>query len=58
MGARRSPGIYSVVKFELTDHARKPAIVFDHTGFPNGQGEHLAQGWYANYWEPLKKYLT
>ena len=50
-------GVYSIVRFELADRAGKTAIVFDHTGFPNGQGEHLAQGWYANYWEPLKKYL-
>jgi activator of HSP90 ATPase len=51
-------GVYSIVRFELADRAGKTAIIFDHTGFPNGQGEHLAQGWYANYWEPLKKYLA
>jgi predicted TIM-barrel fold metal-dependent hydrolase len=32
-------------------------IVFDHTGFPKGQAQHLAEGWKANYWEPLEKYL-
>jgi len=52
-----APGVYSIAKFELVERAGKTAIIFDHTGFPNGQGEHLAQGWYANYWEPLKKYL-
>lgn len=52
-----APGVYSIARFELADRAGKTAILFDHTGFPNGQGEHLAQGWYANYWEPLKKYL-
>jgi activator of HSP90 ATPase len=49
--------VYSIAKFELADRAGKTAIIFDHTGFPKGQGEHLAQGWHANYWEPLKKYL-
>jgi hypothetical protein len=33
-------------------------IVFDHKGFPLGQAEHLAEGWKANYWEPLGKYLA
>jgi len=33
-------------------------IIFDHTGFPQGKGEHLADGWKANYWEPLEKYLS
>src|SRR5438270_499090 len=44
------PGIYSIAKFELTDRGGKTQLVFDHTGFPTGLGEHLAQGWRANYW--------
>jgi hypothetical protein len=32
-------------------------ITFDHTGFPATERDHLASGWYANYWEPMKKYL-
>jgi hypothetical protein len=32
-------------------------IKFDHTGFPKGQAEHLAEGWRGNYWEPLAKVL-
>lgn len=52
------PGVFSIAKFELSDRGAKAALVFDHTGFPNGQGEHLAQGWHTNYWEPLKKYLA
>jgi activator of HSP90 ATPase len=51
-------GVYSVAKFEIADRAGKSVLVFDHTGFPNGLGEHLAQGWRSNYWEPLKKYLA
>jgi hypothetical protein len=30
-------------------------ILFDHGGFPNGEAEHLAAGWQANYWTPLAK---
>src|SRR3954468_14132156 len=51
------PGVYSIARFELADRAGKTALVFDHIGFPAGQGEHLAQGWHANYWEPIEKYL-
>ena len=52
------PGIYSIVKFELTSQGAGTKIIFDHAGFPQGQGQHLADGWKANYWEPLEKYLT
>ena len=51
------PGIYSVVKFELTEQGSGTKIIFDHAGFPQGKGQHLADGWKANYWEPLEKYL-
>jgi len=52
-----TPGLYSIARFELADRAGKTALIFDHTGFPASQGEHLAQGWHANYWEPIKNYL-
>jgi len=51
------PGVYSIVKFELLEHEGGTKIVFDHTGFPGDQGQHLADGWNANYWEPLRKLL-
>ena len=50
-------GVYSIAKFSLRDDAGQTVIVFDHTGFPNGQAEHLADGWRTNYWEPLRKKL-
>lgn len=52
------PGLYSIARFQIKDQGSKTTIVFDHTGFPTGQGQHLASGWHANYWEPLKKYLA
>lgn len=52
-----APGVYSIARFELVDHGGKSTLRFDHTGFPNGLGEHLAQGWRMNYWAPLAKYL-
>ncbi len=51
-------GVYSIVKFELAEQGSGTKIVFDHAGFPKGQGEHLAAGWKGNYWEPLEKFLA
>lgn len=51
-------GVYSIVKFELTEDGPGTRIVFDHTGFPRGDAETLASGWKAHYWDPLRKYLA
>jgi activator of HSP90 ATPase len=53
-----NPGVYSIVSFELKEQGPGTKLVFDHAGFPNGTGQHLAQGWKANYWQPLAKFLT
>jgi len=52
------PGVYSVVHFELKEQGSGTKLIFDHTGFPVGNGEHLAVGWKAHYWEPLEKFLS
>jgi activator of HSP90 ATPase len=49
------PGVYSVARFVLTSEGKGTRVVFDHTGFPKGLGQHLADGWRRNYWEPLTK---
>jgi activator of HSP90 ATPase len=51
-------GIYSIAKFVLVEQGSGTKIVFDHTGFPVGQAEHLLDGWKGHYWEPLEKYLA
>jgi activator of HSP90 ATPase len=51
-------GVYSIVRFDLADRGNQTLIAFDHTGFPRGKAEHLAEGWRLNYWEPLKKYFA
>jgi uncharacterized protein YndB with AHSA1/START domain len=38
------PGVYSIAKFELIEQGAGTKLVFDHTGFPKGQAEHLAEG--------------
>jgi activator of HSP90 ATPase len=51
-------GDYSVVKFVLVTEGAGCTIVFDHRGFPEGQGASLAYGWRVHYWEPLAKLLA
>ena len=51
-------GTYSIARFELAKDGTGTRLVFDHTGFPKGQAEHLAGGWKGNYWEPLAKFLA
>jgi activator of HSP90 ATPase len=50
-------GVYSIAKFELKPHGSGTRLVFDHTGFPEGLHDHLAEGWESNYWMLLKKYF-
>jgi activator of HSP90 ATPase len=50
-------GLYSIVRFELSEQGGQTTLVFDHTGFPEGAASHLAPGWWTHYWEPLQKYL-
>lgn len=52
------PGQYSIARFELVEQGSWTKVVFDHTGFPQGQAQHLAEGWKVNYWEPLEKYFA
>ncbi len=53
-----APGLYSIAKFELLEQGGGTKIVFDHTGFPQGLAQHLADGWKSHYWEPLEKFLA
>jgi len=50
-------GVFSVARFQLNDAGTDAKIVFDHTGFPQGKAESLAEGWKSHYWGPLQKYL-
>jgi activator of HSP90 ATPase len=50
-------GVFSIVRFELVAQGSGTRLLLDHSGYPEGSGAHLASGWQARYWEPLKKYL-
>jgi len=52
------PGVYSVVHFELKAASGGTTLVLDHTGFPEGDFDHLDAGWHMRYWDPLTKYLA
>jgi activator of HSP90 ATPase len=52
------PGTYSIARFALAPQATGTLLTFDHTGFPKGEAEHLAEGWKSNYWQPLEKLLS
>lgn len=51
-------GVYSIAKFDLVAEGSGTKIVFDHTGFPAGEAEHLAAGWRSHYWHALQQFLT
>jgi activator of HSP90 ATPase len=53
-----APGVYSIAKFQLNDAGADTKVVFDHTGFPQGKAESLAEGWKSHYWGALQKYLA
>jgi len=52
------PGIYSIAHFEFNARGSETTLVFDHTGFPAGEYDHLDFGWHSHYWDPLKKFLA
>jgi activator of HSP90 ATPase len=51
-------GEYSIAKFIFSQSGAKTRLVFEHRGFPDGEGPSLAKGWHAHYWVPLRKLLA
>ena len=52
------PGVYSIVHFEFKALGANSTLIFDHTGFPAGDYDHLDSGWHEHYWDPLKKFFA
>jgi activator of HSP90 ATPase len=50
-------GVYSIARFDFKVQGSGTHLVFEHTGFPEGLHDHLAEGWEQNYWTLLKKYF-
>jgi activator of HSP90 ATPase len=51
-------GAFSIARFDLTATGPGTLLMFRHTGFPEGDGKNLANGWTEHYWTPLAKYLA
>jgi activator of HSP90 ATPase len=51
-------GEFSIVKFVLMAEGAGTRLLFDHRGFPQGEGGHLASGWHSHYWDPMTKFLS
>jgi activator of HSP90 ATPase len=51
-------GEFSLVTWRLTAEGAGTRLTMDHTGFPAGAAEHLAEGCKQNYFEPLAKYFA
>lgn len=51
-------GLYSIVRFELTERGGATVLAMDHSGVPESELEHLTSGWTKMYWDPLKAHLA
>jgi len=56
--AHWDPGVYSIARFDLQPQSSATLLVLNHYGFPEGDYDHLFEGWNAHYWAPLKKFLS
>jgi len=52
------PGAFSIAAFSFVKEGTKTKLLFDHRGFPDGEGTSLAQGWHSHYWGPLTTFLS
>ena len=51
-------GVYSIVRFDISQTGEMTTVDLEHTGYPEGGEEHLEGGWHKMYWEPLKAHLS
>ena len=50
-------GIYSIVRFDLESDGDGTRIALEHSGYPDGERDHLSDGWHKMYWDPMKALL-
>lgn len=51
-------GVYSIVRYALTETKAGTTLVLDHTGLPEGAADMIAQGWDMRYWAPMKAFFA
>jgi activator of HSP90 ATPase len=52
-----APGLYSVIKFELSAAGKGTHVSFDQAGYPQSDRASLVAGWKSHYWDPMKAYF-
>jgi activator of HSP90 ATPase len=50
-------GVYSIVRFVLKAQGAGTLVVLDHTGFPEGDFDHLGAGWHGHYEQALMRFF-
>ena len=53
-----APGVYSVVRFTLTEEGERTRFVVDHDAVPSEWQEHLETGYPVFYAEPMARYFA
>jgi activator of HSP90 ATPase len=56
--AHWDPGVYSIARFDMEPRLTATILVLNHYGFPEGDYDHLFEGWNAHYWGPLRKLFS
>lgn len=56
--AEWEPGVYSIVRLDLSADGDRTRLVMDHSGVPEAAREHIDSGWHERYWKPLARYLA
>ncbi len=51
-------GLFTTVRFVLSATDDGTQLVMDHYGVPDEFEEHIAGGWHARYWDPMRKFLS
>lgn len=51
------PGVFSLVRFSIEEASNGSSVSLEHTSFPDGEAEHLSQGWHDNYWNNMRAAL-
>lgn len=50
-------GVYTILRLQLAAENGGTRITLDQTGCPEDMTDHLADGWEARYWGPLRKHF-
>mgnify|MGYP000380326949 CR=1 FL=1 len=51
-------GVYTILRLKFDAENDGTRVTLDQTGCPEEMTQHLAEGWEARYWGPLKKYFA